>query len=163
MFTSRKILGHIFIKLIVGLVLTGTIAFGAGKISGKVTDKSTGNPLPGANLYIESLSIGVATGLEGNYIMLNVPEGHYTMTVSYIGYQQKQVDVTVYDKEVTILNVILNHQTIQGKEVVVTGQAKGQMSAINQQTAANTIKNVVAAEKIQELPESNAAEAVGRL
>ncbi len=163
MIMTRKILGYFFIRLFAGLLMTASVAFSAGKISGKVTDKSTGNPLPGANLYIESLSIGVATDLEGNYIMLNVPEGRYSMMASYIGYQQKQVDVTVNDKEVTILNIVLNHQTIQGKEVVVTGQAKGQMSAINQQTNANTIKNIVAAEKIQELPESNAAEAVGRL
>lgn len=136
---------------------------GAAKITGRVTDKSTGNPLPGANLYIEALSVGIASDLEGNYMMLNIPAGNFEITISYIGYEMKKVSVTLTDRQVLVEDIVLDHQTIRGQEVVVTGQAKGQMSAINQQTSAHTIKNVVAAEKIQELPEANAAEAVGRL
>ena len=49
------------------------------------------------------------------------------------------------------------------QEVVVRGQATGQRAAINQQINANTIVNVISQEKLQELPDQNAAEAVGRL
>ncbi len=50
-----------------------------------------------------------------------------------------------------------------GEEVVVTGIARGQLAAINQQVNSNTIVNVVSKERMQELPDQNAAEAVGRL
>ena len=50
-----------------------------------------------------------------------------------------------------------------GEEIVVTAQVYGQRAAINQQFAALTVKNVVSSEKIEELPDANAAEAIGRL
>jgi TonB-dependent receptor len=50
-----------------------------------------------------------------------------------------------------------------GEEVVVTSQMMGQISAINQQRTSNTIINVVSGEKIQELPDVNAAEVMGRM
>jgi len=52
---------------------------------------------------------------------------------------------------------------LETEDVVVTAQAKGQMSAINEQLSSKSIKNVVSAEKLQELPDANAAESVGRL
>jgi TonB-dependent receptor len=57
----------------------------------------------------------------------------------------------------------LDFIVVAGDEVVVTGQAEAQMAAINQQLSARSIKNVVSAKRIQEIPDANAAEAVGRL
>ncbi len=51
----------------------------------------------------------------------------------------------------------------EGEEVVVTAQARGQLAAINQQLSSNTIKNVVSADRIQDVPDVNAAESVARL
>jgi TonB-dependent receptor len=47
--------------------------------------------------------------------------------------------------------------------VVVTAQALGQNQAINQQLSSDKIVNVVSSARIQELPDANAAESVGRL
>ena len=52
---------------------------------------------------------------------------------------------------------------MEGEEVLVTAQASAQQQAINQQLTSKTIKNIVSKKQIQELPEANAAEAVGRL
>ncbi|MBE0654583.1 MAG: TonB-dependent receptor plug domain-containing protein, partial [Bacteroidales bacterium] len=48
-------------------------------------------------------------------------------------------------------------------EVVVTAQAKGQKQAVQQQINSNTLKNVVAPDRLQENPDANATEAIGRL
>ncbi|MDZ7319193.1 MAG: TonB-dependent receptor, partial [candidate division KSB1 bacterium] len=61
------------------------------------------------------------------------------------------------------LNVALALDVLKGKMVEVTAQFEGQAAAINKQLTSNTIINVVSEEKIQELPDANAAEAVGRL
>ena len=53
--------------------------------------------------------------------------------------------------------------TTEVEEVVVTAQIRGQRAAINQQLASNTVANVISSEKMQELPDANAAEAIGRL
>ena len=57
----------------------------------------------------------------------------------------------------------LDYDVVEGQTVVITAQAEGQAAAINQQLRSNTISNVVSAERIQEFPDANAAESVGRL
>ena len=67
------------------------------------------------------------------------------------------------EREVT-QNFELNYATIEGKTVEVTAQARGQMDAINRQLEkAKSIKNIVSSDRIQELPDANAAEAVARV
>ncbi len=58
-----------------------------GKLRGKVTDKESGDPLIGANITIDGTSLGAAADLNGDYVVLGVPAGVYTVRVSYIGYQ----------------------------------------------------------------------------
>ncbi|MDZ7264179.1 MAG: carboxypeptidase-like regulatory domain-containing protein, partial [candidate division KSB1 bacterium] len=53
----------------------------AGKISGVITDAKTGEALPGANIYLAGTSLGAASGPNGVYEILNVPQGSYTVTV----------------------------------------------------------------------------------
>ena len=72
-------------------------------------------------------------------------------------------DVTVSANNVTQAEFGLTAQAIQGETIVVTGQAKGQMEAINQKLASNQIIDVVSAEKMKELPDANIAESIGRL
>ena len=57
----------------------------------------------------------------------------------------------------------LNYKTIEGKTIEDTTQARGQMDAINKQLKAKSIKNIISSDRIQELPDANAAEAVARV
>ena len=63
----------------------------------------------------------------------------------------------------TVIDVRLMPDVIEGQEVLITAQVRGQVAAINQQITSNTIVNVISEEKIKELPDANAAEAIGRL
>jgi TonB-dependent receptor len=136
-----------------------------GKVSGKVIDAETSRGLPGANVIVKSegTRVGAATNITGEFFINNVPVGTHTLTVTYIGYEDYETEIDLQPGEIVNVFVEIRHQVLLGQEVLVVGQATGQTSAINQQIAANTIKNIVAAERIQELPEANAAEAVGRL
>ena len=58
-----------------------------GKLSGSVTNKETGEPLIGANVMVEGTVLGAATDIEGNYFILQVPPGTYTVRFTMIGYQ----------------------------------------------------------------------------
>jgi outer membrane receptor protein involved in Fe transport len=57
-----------------------------GKIVGKVTDAATGESLPGANVVITGSSMGAATDFEGDYYIINVPPGNYSVQVTMIGF-----------------------------------------------------------------------------
>ena len=55
-------------------------------LSGRVTDKSTGEPLPGASIYITDDKTGAFANDKGYYVLNNVPAGHHVVEVSFTGY-----------------------------------------------------------------------------
>ena len=146
------------------VVLTAQMSWGAaGRIKGKVTDASTGEPLPGVTIQLEGTSLGAATDLNGNYIIPNVPGGSYTLKASYVGSKTSMIQLQLSGDEELEENIKLESVGVTAKEVVVTAQASGQNAAINQQLTSANVVNVVSAARIQELPDANAAESVGRL
>jgi len=133
-----------------------------GRISGKMTDSSTGESLLFANVILEGTVIGTTTDNNGNYSLV-VPSGKHTIKFSYIGYKAIFEEVDVEAGQRLELNITLEPDVGVLAEVVVTGQLAGQQAAINQQINSNTIVSVVSKDKIEELPDQNAAETVGRL
>ncbi len=138
-------------------------AASVGTVRGRVFDKDSKDALPGANVLVRGTSLGAAADLNGNFVIHNVPVGSMTLTISFVGYRSVSLPVTTLENQDVRVDVPLEVQTILGQTVVVTAQAKGQMQAINQQLASSTITSVVSEAKIQELPDFNAAEAIGRL
>ncbi len=91
-----------FSVLFLFLIFTSAFqAFGQNiQISGKVTDASTGQTLPGVSILVKNTTVGTTTGLNGKY-SLQAKIGS-KLVFSYIGYQtqtivvsQKTIDVTM--------------------------------------------------------------------
>jgi TonB-dependent receptor len=156
----------ILLFIFIAVLLFQSLSFaqsGYGKIQGTVTDTTTGNILFGANLWLEGTSLGAASDIDGEYLIIGVPVGSYKLIVRYIGYEQKEIFIQVQANRILQLDISLVTQVIEGEEITVTGQAQGQMEAINLQLTSNTIKNVVSSDQIRELPDDNAATALSRL
>ena len=132
-------------------------------IEGIVKDKKTQKNLIGANVFIVGTSIGASTNTEGKYILKNVRPGSYKVKASYIGYQAVEVDVDLTSSESITQDFELSYVSLQGEAIEVTAQARGQIDAINEQIKAKSIKNIVSSDRIQELPDANAAETVARI
>ncbi|MCB0669255.1 MAG: carboxypeptidase-like regulatory domain-containing protein, partial [Saprospiraceae bacterium] len=130
---------------------------------GVVTDGGLDEPLPFATVSIEDLGVGTTSELDGVYRLTKIPPGTYEVTFSYLGYANQVVTLTFAEGEEKEQDMTLFEGGLTIQEVVVKGQATGQRAAINQQINSNTIVNVISQEKLQELPDQNAAEAVGRL
>lgn len=159
----KKLLHLFLLILTIQFFFTSTAIAQTGKIRGKVLDALTGDPLPGANLIFKEYNIGTAASYDGSFIITNIPEGEHQLTVSYISYDTKEISVNIVKDRVLEIEIELSHQAIVGETVVVTEQASAQVQAMSEQINSTTIKNIVSAKSIQALPESNAAEAVGRL
>jgi TonB-dependent receptor len=134
------------------------------EISGNVSDLTTGEALPGANVLIKGTVRGTASDLEGNFTIHNVPPGEYTLVVTYIGYKTSEQTIKVEPGKRVQQDFALKYAgALKGEVVTITAQAEGQMEAINQQLSARTIKTVVSSARIQELPDETAAKALSRL
>ena len=160
---NLKTFGKFLFLLLFLLGLDTIQAQQSGKIQGKITDKNSGDPLPGANVFLEGTSLGAATSVDGGFSIRQVTPGNYSMIIRYVGYQEKKMPIVVKSGATVEANIELEYVGIESKEVTVTAQAEGQIEAINQQLSSNTIKNVVSSARIQEIPDVNAAESVGRL
>ena len=158
----RKI---IFVPLFMIFVFIGNAlpAASTSIVEGYVRDAQTNEPLIGTNVLLLGTSLGSAADINGKYIIRNVPEGSYTIRATYIGYTSSEFKIDVKEGVHLSQDFKLEPVSIEGKTVVVTGQASGQLSAINQQLTSSQIINAVSADRIKELPDANAAESVGRL
>ena len=157
----KKLLSNYYM---IAIYITSSLLYSQNaSISGTVKDSLNGDELIGANVFIKGTSLGSATAKNGQYQINNVALGTYTVKVSYIGYQSKEIEITLSKAENYVQDFNLNYTTVEGKMVVVTAQAKGQMDAINRQLKAKSIKNIVSSDRIQELPDANAAESVARI
>ncbi|MEZ4826501.1 MAG: TonB-dependent receptor [Bacteroidia bacterium] len=134
-----------------------------GSIYGIITDGQSGQPLAYAAAGIRSLNIGTTSDAQGRFRLIQIPPGNYDVEFRYLGYKTDTIQVTVNSGEEVQLEVVLSPEGVTLQTVELTAQREGQAAAINQQINANTIVNVVSKEKLQELPDQNAAEAVGRL
>ena len=147
------------------LILGGGALFAqTGSVSGTVFDSDGSTTLPGASVYLKNNpSVGAATDIDGAYLLNKVPVGTQVITVSYTGYANYDLTVEVKADENTEASATLSSAVYSGETVIVTAQALGQAKAINQQLNSDAIANFVSADKIKELPDVNAAEAISRL
>jgi TonB-dependent receptor len=134
-----------------------------GNIKGQVTDKE-GSPLPGASVTIKGSTRGVTTDLSGNFLLLNVKAGKYTLVINYMGYAPSELNVQAKAGETVSQNVVLSVAATSLAKVTVSSSAReGQQKALNQQRNADNIKQVVSADLMGRYPDLNVAEALQRL
>ena len=126
------------------LVISGT----TGKISGRVVDKETGKSLIGTNVVLEGTNLGAAADLKGNYVILNIPPGRYTVIARMMGYEVRKFEnVRVSIDLTTEINFGLSSEVLEaGEEVVVIAERP-----MVQHDLTNSI-GTTSAEQISELP-----------
>jgi hypothetical protein len=91
-----------------------------GKISGSVVNRETGEALPGANVIVVGTSQGAMADEVGEYYILNLRPGVYSITASMIGFQATtKKDVTIHTDHTALISFELSTKVIEGEEVFV--------------------------------------------
>ena len=134
----------------------------AADVRGKVTDSGSGDFLPGANVMLDGTNYGASSDRSGNYKISGVPEGDYTLKVTYVGYSDFSDSVSV-GVDGANLDVSLTVDYVAMEGVNVTGLAQGQAKALSQQRSAGNIKNVVSRDQMEKFPDQNVADVLQRL
>lgn len=125
-------------------VATGSALAQSGGIRGKVIDATTGETLPNANILITELNRGGSSDINGNYSILNVPAGTYTVESSFVGYKRFTTRVTI-SEAVVVLNINFEPALVGLDELVVTGygvQTKREVTGAITQVKAEQIENL---------------------
>lgn len=88
------------------------------KISGKVMDQSTGEPVPYASVFFAGTTHGASTDVEGNYVFSGFASGKYDLTASSVGYQPYSL-VVAFSESQQVINITLNPQPKVLSEITV--------------------------------------------
>ncbi|HTE01794.1 MAG TPA: TonB-dependent receptor [Mucilaginibacter sp.] len=93
-----------------------------GTLTGTVTDKADGKPIPGATVSVPDLRLSVATDADGKFTLNRLPKGIYLVQIGFVGYANfnQRVDFS----KTSVLDVKLQTSSIEMSEVVVTGVSK---------------------------------------
>lgn len=151
-----KIWKFLAVALLALFLHNGAQAQTTGKIAGTVTDNQ-GEALVGVNILIKGTQKGTATDLNGDYFLLNVRPGTYTIQASYIGFQTTEVqEVQVSVDRTTTIDITLQEEAFEGEEVVVTAQRS---MVTKDQTSASS---KVSGDEILKLPVDSFTESVSK-
>ena len=109
---------------VLSLFASHTNAQSKSKITGTVYDSETGETLIGVNVSIEGTFIGSATDIDGNFVIVNVAPGNYTIKASYVSYADKRIEGVIVEAGKTIsLRFDLSPESFGLEEVTVTAEA----------------------------------------
>ncbi|KAF2332922.1 TonB-dependent receptor [Flavobacterium ginsenosidimutans] len=90
------------------------------KLTGRIFDDER-QPVIGANVFIKELETGVVTDVNGNY-SIEVPDGNYTVQVSYVGFKNEEKRVSVTDDNKVNFNIDPDSQQL-GEVIVMNNKA----------------------------------------
>ena len=139
-----------------------------GRVTGRVVDATSGQPLSNVEVTIVGTTIGGRTDLDGRYTIVRVPSGPVSVSARSIGRQPKRFDgVVVPAGEAVIVNFSLSVQTVELQSVTVvasaTDRSATESSLLAAQQRAASASDGVSAEQIKRTPDSNAGEAAARV
>jgi outer membrane receptor for ferrienterochelin and colicin len=120
----------------------------SGKIAGKVTDATNGEAIPFVNILIEGTTMGSASNIDGEYFIINIPPGIYSVRASAIGYNAVTVqNIKVQTGFTTTLDFSLGVAAVElGEDVLVVATRP----MVQKDLTAST--STVGADLISELP-----------
>jgi TonB-dependent receptor len=163
----KKLILFILPLSLILIISAQSFAQNTGKISGKIIDQKTSEPLIGASALIEGTGTGAAANVEGSYIINNLQPGKYTLIVRYVGYQVKSIaDVEVKAGVVTTMDVALSEAVSQTLNEVVVRSSFRQESvnalyAIQKNSIA--ISDGISSELIKKSPDRSTSDVLKRV
>ena len=112
-------------KTILNLFLTTFVVLNAQTsiISGFISDSSSGEALIGANIFLQETGQGMATDINGYYIIQDIVPGNYTIMVSYVGYDMFKKQISISSDESKKIDISLIEQVVELSEVEVTAES----------------------------------------
>ena len=94
----------------------------SGIISGFISDSSSAEALIGANVILQETGQGMATDINGYYIIQDITPGDYVLMVSYVGFKLKKEKLKILDGQSIKLDISLSEDVVELTEIEVTAE-----------------------------------------
>ena len=110
-------------KKIVSILIVLSFGYAQnGIISGFVTDSSSGEALIGANVILQETGQGMATDLNGYYIIQNIIPGNYTLMISYVGFGLNRLKINLTDGQSIKKDIEMVEDFVELTQIDVTAE-----------------------------------------
>ncbi len=159
----------IMIRLLIFFLLTIFIVptTKAGVLKGKVIDPGSGEGVVGASVEIKELHKEVLTGLDGSYVLKNIPEGKYTLTIHAVSYQPVSEPIEIGSGQTNLVeNVTMKVARKDLQEVRIdVGRNMGTSDggARKLEKVSDNIMNVLSEHQIRLMPDLTVANVLRRV
>ena len=155
---------RVFCLVVISTVLLSSVDAQTtrGAVAGRVTD-SSGAVLPGAKVELQPSGLSVVSDANGQFIITNIVPGDYTLTVNYVGFTSYSRQLTLTAGQVSRVSAAMKVASANESIVVTSERGHGEAAAINEQRESDNILQVLPVDVITSLPNTNIADAVGRL
>jgi outer membrane receptor protein involved in Fe transport len=149
-----------FLFIIVGFSVSAQTT-----LKGFVKDAKTSEPLIGAVIFLNGTSYNAVAGLDGSYVIKNIPAGSYKLTSQYIGYTTLEQTLTVSGEPLVTLNLNLQEKKNELSEIVITGTLNTESDANVRklEQTSNQVINIVSARTIEISPDLTVANIIQRV
>ena len=143
---------QVFLIALLGYVamMSAVYAGTTGKIRGSIIDATTKEPLVSANVILKGTSLGAMSDIDGNYTIINIPPGVYSVTISLIGYRKVQINNVKVDVDLTTnLDEALQQESVEMETMVIMAERP---LVLKDNTGS---LSTVSADQIKDLPVQN--------
>ena len=134
---------------------------GNAVIKGRIVNENN-EVLPWATIQVLKSEIGTVSDVNGYYTLTGIKPGKHTLRVTYVGYQDKDIEVTISNGKAQVVNIVMNEGQLLD-QVNVVGALSGQRKALNAQKNNMGVSNVVSADQVGKFPDYNIGDALKRI
>lgn len=105
--------------LLLILILSAFSSMAQNTIKGFVYDNNSGEAIPFANIILAGTNYGVATDINGFFSINKIPDGKYTLTLRYVGFEDYSEEITLSNRQTVTKKIYIKEASHTLKEVKV--------------------------------------------
>ena len=134
-------------------------------IQGIVKDIETGESVIGCNVILQGTTLGALTGMNGEYVIKNIPKGTYNIVFSFISYEKQIKKLIVTNEISTSINIELKPSSTLIKDVVVVGTRRTdtEIALLMSNKMSSLTVNGISSQQIAKSQDKDASEVIRRI
>ncbi len=113
-----------------------------GTVRGFVYEEETGEAVIFTNVYLKGTSIGAATDVNGYFSITQIPEGQYTLMVTYLGYDTLSKQIAVRAGDLSTEKLFLKKSSIQMQTVEISAEKQERQTNVTMSVTKATPKQI---------------------